>query len=292
MGSLGTFCYSASTKIKTRRGALASRGVAGVVGKDGNAFMVKIKWSGRFANCIFQAWAASLFGLRNGLDLGTPWPMNDWVKFDVAAYEREKKSIGFLSTGTQIINDDNIGEWLLRTDVPSLEYLFQGYFQRMDLLHPFIPFLREVFVWDKVEPLPEDHICCHTRLGDHGGAGRLYLDPSWYSSILERENFKKLTVYTDDPNAEGFMDCFKKWNPTIKFSPNAMDDFNGIRAHQKIVIGPSSFAVIAALTGHAKKIYQWERDQELPHIKYQLAGLIPGVDVVPVAGKFWREVNR
>ena len=70
-----------------------------------------------------------------------------------------------------------------------------------------------------------------------------------------------------------------------------MDDFNWLRSHKTIVIGPSSFAWWAAFMGNATKVFQWKRDQELPYIQYQLKST-PDRLVIPVDGKFLREVAR
>lgn len=248
--------------------------------------MVTVKFSGRFANCIFQYWAAAIFAIKHDFILNTDWPMDNWVKWNHKGYEKIKLSIGQLHTSTVDITDDNFEDWITRraVDVPRADYRFSGYFQRMDLLLPYVQQLNQWFDWSALK-VNGDDLCMHVRLTDHGGNGRLYIDPQWYTSILERENFKNLTILTDDPNATGHFDVYRKWNPKIQFSPNAMDDFNTLRSHRKIIIGPSSFAVLAAITGVSTKIYQWSRDQELPHIKYR----IPWAE--PVDGKFWRETH-
>ncbi len=251
--------------------------------------MITVKYSGRFANCVFQYWAAALFALKNDLNRDAVWPMGDWVGLNGAWFAPQQiQDYG----ASETITDDNFEEWLARPkeEVPQkMNYHFTGYFQRMDLLNEHVDLLRNLFSWRKVEPLDDDSICMHVRLADHG-AGRLYLDPQWYVSILEQETFKNLVICTDDPNATGHFDAYRKWHPRIHFSPNAMKDFDLIRSHRKIIIGPSSYAVLAALTGHATLIYQWKRDQELSHIKYQIES-VPGRMVVPVDGKFYSEVN-
>lgn len=251
--------------------------------------MVTVKFAGRFANCVFQYWAAAAFARKNDLDLATPWPLHRWVRFIHEDYETERQSIGHVYSQNIEINDDNFEDYYTRhiSAVPRANYTFSGYFQRVDLLDQ--AFVQTFFDWKKVDAIGDDDICMHVRLCDHG-AGRLYLDPQWYAEILEKQKFKRLTICTDDPFAHGFFDLYKKWNPVIRFSPNAMDDFDTLRAHRTIIIGPSSFAVLAALTGHATCVFQWKRDQELPHIKYQIPST-PERLVFPVDGKYWRETR-
>lgn len=251
---------------------------------------VLVNFSGRFANCLFQYCSARIFAEEQGHAFLCRWPLNDWLEATMEHCLPTTYASGQIPTIE--INDGNFLEEIAMRYPRTGEavYSLNGYFQLASIYKPFeTSGVRLWFDWKSKAPIDDSQICMHVRLTDHG-RGRLYLDPQWYAGILERETFKKLVIVTDDPFASGYFDAFKKWNPRIVYSPNAMDDFNLIRAHTKIIIGPSSFAWWAAYTGNAKTIYQWKRDQELPHIQYQLQST-PDRVVIPVDGKFYWEAK-
>jgi len=254
--------------------------------------MVTFQPRGRFGNVLFQYVSARLFADRFDLCMASEWPMPDWLWRKGAEFcvERGLEVHGNVT----VINDQNFLEWMVMDAVAPRHFHFDGYFQYGPLIERARDVVLNMFDWKPVDPIGPDSICLYCRLTDHGH-GRLHLSPQWYVDVLEREpGVKNVTVVTDDRFAgNDYFGALRKWRPKIVSSPNALDDFNLIRAHEKIAIGPSSFGWWAAFTGRAKRIYQWKRDQELPYIQYQMGSIIRGSlyerEVIPVDGKFLRE---
>lgn|SRR3990167_710087 len=255
--------------------------------------MVIVNFSGRFGNCVIQYWAAAAFAYRFSLPLNTPWPLRDWVTRSAPSikWDEENRVVQKLSSHETIeINDGNFVEYMNKhpSEIRECNYHLRGYFQYMGTLEPYIGLLREMFDWKEVEPIGEDSICMHHRGTDHGN-GALIVDPSWFVGILEQQSFKHLHIITDDRFATSMFDSFKKWNPEIRCSANAMDDFNWLRQHKKVIIPNSTFSLIAALTGYSGRlgtIFQFARGQCIPYIQQGLTF------AHQVDGRFYKEVSH
>lgn len=211
--------------------------------------------------------------------------MPDWVELDLDQPDAQKCPS---SAPVVVVNDSNFEEIMSRRDIPMAHYVFDGYMQYMKTLEPYAYLLRNRFSWKRVDPIEGDCVCLHHRGTDHGG-GSLIVDPGWFSSILEQERFSHLNIITDDKFASGMFDAFRKWNPEIRCSPNALDDFNWMRQHRRVIIPNSTFSLIAALTGYASMdggvVYQFKRCQSIPYIQHELSF------ARQVDGKYWMETR-
>lgn len=239
---------------------------------------VKITYAGRFGNCLIEYWAARLFAERHCMNMLTPWNRPEHLQV--------KPTITYDGEGHWpeiIVTDHNFEEIMGMRAAVGL-YHFKSYSQVIYLLEPYLDQIKSWMVLPRADPIDDDHIAMHVRLTDHGG-GSLILSPQWYVDILEKESFKHLTIFTEDPCSYSMFEKYQKWNPTIVSSPNCMDDWHTMRRFQKIIIPNSSFSLTAVMMSeNAKTIYQWARDQEpIPYIKHKLSRAIR------VTGKYWRE---
>ena len=75
---------------------------------------------------------------------------------------------------------------------------------------------------------------------------------SYYQSALDRQNFKRLVLVTDDPQDPFFL-RFRSYRP-IFFKGNALESFAFMARANKLVISQSSFSWWAAFLSEAESV--------------------------------------
>lgn len=128
-------------------------------------------------------------------------------------------------------------------DVTILDAEFQGekyFMHRLD----------EVRKWLKVEPMKmSDDICViGFRGGEYAGVKDLFLPKTYWDMAISMMPGKTFEVHTDDPDlaAEFFPDYYIVGDPEI--------NWRSVRYAKHLIIANSSFYILPALLGDAKKI--------------------------------------
>ena len=102
-----------------------------------------------------------------------------------------------------------------------------------------------------MEADPED-VLVNVRLREFVGLG-IALDPMYYEDVLDRMNFKKMYLMTDDPG-NPYLDCLAKYNP--EFIPGyGPEHFFKALAFKRIVMSNSTFCWWFTFLSDANEIY-------------------------------------
>ena len=131
-------------------------------------------------------------------------------------------------------------------------WIVNGYFQNGDFFGDKRDIIKTFFNLPKLN-INKDDIVIHCRLTDFSGQNSI-IHPDWYLNILEKENFNKLYIVTDDPSSINFFKFFEKFKPII-ISKSGKEDFHFLMSFEKIICSLSTFCWWAAYLGNAKKIY-------------------------------------
>lgn len=109
--------------------------------------------------------------------------------------------------------------------------------------------------WFWSQPLMEvdpEAVLVNVRLREFTVYG-LTLDPSYYTTVLERMTFKKLYLMTDDPS-DPYLNCLSKYNPTLVTGYGPEHFFKAL-AFKRIVMSNSTFCWWFTFVSEAKEIY-------------------------------------
>ncbi len=109
--------------------------------------------------------------------------------------------------------------------------------------------------WLTLPPTMEadpDDVLVNIRLGEFVPLG-LALDPSYYTSILERIKFKNLYLMTDDPK-NPYLDFFAKYNPK-PIAGYGLEHFEKALAFKRIIMSNSTFCWWFTFLSEATEIY-------------------------------------
>lgn len=109
--------------------------------------------------------------------------------------------------------------------------------------------------WFWIEPDMEvdpDAVLVNVRLKEFVPLG-LALDPSYYTTILERMSFKKLYVMTDDIGSP-YLRVFDRYGPAY-ISGNPTEHFRRALAFNRIIMSNSTFCWWFTFLASAKEIY-------------------------------------
>jgi len=130
----------------------------------------------------------------------------------------------------------------------------QGYFQRYEYYRPYKQLIRTRWL----PPLPSvaaapdaGDLVMHVRRKDYIAYGWA-ASFSYYQSALDRHNFKRLVLVTDDPQGPFFL-RFRSYRP-IFFRGNAQESFAFMARAKRLVISQSSFSWWAAFLSEAESV--------------------------------------
>lgn len=130
----------------------------------------------------------------------------------------------------------------------------QGYFQRYEYFRPYKHHIRTRWL----PPLPSvaaapdaGDLVMHVRRKDYIAYGWA-ASFSYYQAALERQDFKRLVLVTDDPQDPFFL-RFRSYRP-IFYKGNALESFAFMARANKLVISQSSFSWWAAFLSEAESV--------------------------------------
>ena len=164
----------------------------------------------------------------------------------------ERQGIPFQSNMCKLNGADPIPEW---PDVSRL----QG--KHIEIEHGFVNsryFMRDrdlIKSWLGGESLMQpdpDAVLVNVRLKEFMPLG-LALHPYYYQKVLERLDFKKLYLMTDDPD-NAYLDCFKKYSPELITGSGPEHFFKAI-GFNRIIMSNSTFCWWFTFLSDAQEVF-------------------------------------
>jgi hypothetical protein len=161
------------------------------------------------------------------------------------------------TTSTLVVTDKNATKIVnkpLRQNI-----LLNGLFQSSSFYAPYRENIKQFFQLPE-QKINSTDILLHIRCTDYFyfyGSSRV-LHPDYYLSILEKEQFNRVVIVTDDPYC-AYLQYFKKYSPVI-LSRGIQEDFYTILKYKKVILSNSTFGWWGCFLGNAEKIYtpkQW-----------------------------------
>ena len=245
--------------------------------------MVKVNWypndnNLRLGNRLFQYVFARLLAEDRGLQLVSDMYPNPIL-------ENIPPQKGRIVNDVVKINDSDKKGSFWPDSKEQRGFIVEGYFQRGEYYRNKRPQLKSFF---KLSPICYNdnkiNIVAHIRLGDYKrfGKGGVVISPQWYIDILEKENFEKLFIVTNEPEDREYLKHFDRYNPII-YNDSAQNDFYFMMGFKKMIMSNSTFAWWAACLGRAEKVYSFK-----PWIKHcvHVADLWDMEYMKPVDGEF------
>ncbi len=232
---------------------------------------VKVLYTGRMGNNLFQYVFARLFAEKNGLKLSTEFPYQHLLKTTEPKHGREIKNNEIIirndsfmitpgsSHDYVITNKENrsidgrvySANQIMEKNFSDNACLIQGFFEDSDIFNSNERLIKSYFKLEKVEMNHED-IVLNVRLEDFAKLNRV-LNPDYYINILENETFNKLYIVGANKE-DSYLKHFEKYNPVIvPTDPNS--DFHFIRSFKKVICCNSTFSWWAAFLSDSEKIY-------------------------------------
>lgn len=209
---------------------------------------VSIEYLGRWGNQIFQYACGRIFAEENNLKLLTAFP-KDGI-FDVNENPNGRTVEKDVSTL------DDFSAILDRRYAPG-KYLLRGFFQkaswylsRKDRISAFMRPRSSRFKRNT------DDIAIHLRLGDFK-VMKWCIHPDWYLSILKRESFRRVYIFTDELDRD-YLKAFSAYKPEVLHG-NPEEDWQHLRSFDRMVLSMSTFAWWAAFFGDPKNLYLFKR---------------------------------
>ena len=165
------------------------------------------------------------------------------------------------------------------------QYLLHGFFQNGNYYFGKEKLIQSFFEYQKPYSLNRGDIVAHVRLTDYKtyGPGGTVINPEWYIKILDKEDFGKVYLVTDEPlNHDYFREIKKRYKCEI-VSQSAKEDFYFLMNFQKIIVGNSTFSWWATMLGDQETIYTfkpWMRNTSCFYENWKIK------NAIPIDGKF------
>lgn len=209
---------------------------------------VGIEYLGRWGNHVFQYSCGRIFSEENNLKLKATPPKGGI--FDVLPWQGGQE---FVTPATTL--DDFSG--VLDRPYPPGNYLLRGFFQQASW---YLSRRKKIFGFmrprrSQFERNTRD-IAIHLRLGDFK-VMKWCIHPDWYLSILKKESFRRLHIFTDEID-QSYINAFSKYDPKVVCG-NPEEDWQLLRSFDRIAISMSTYAWWAAFFGKTKKLYMFKR---------------------------------
>ncbi|MFW5794978.1 MAG: alpha-1,2-fucosyltransferase [Bacillota bacterium] len=214
--------------------------------------MIEIRWNGgRFGNQMFLYVFARLIATKFGYTLNTPFVYNEIINTtpNPKGQEYHNDPIELCDVG--------IPNYMFPTGLHQRKYIIHGYFQNGQYYENLENLIKGFFDYQIEFPLNEKDIVMHVRLSDYKefGPGGTIIHPNWYCNILDKEEFDKIYIVTDDPgNKEYFRRITKRFNCEI-VSDTPKHDFHFLMKFKKMIMANSTFSWWAGMLGEHEKIY-------------------------------------
>lgn len=216
--------------------------------------MIRIKYNiginGSHGNKLFQYAFGRLLAEKSGFelvgDLNSP-------------LIKESKYTGKIMYATEpiIINDRYCkGKNLIPKKFEGKTYLLDGYFQNMEYFRNR-ELIKSFFEYEKPLQFHDGIIVLHLRLKDYY-KHKYILKPEYYTDILDKENFDKIFIVTDDPLDENYLSHFNKYPHSI-IHGEIKQDFLAIMSGKRIILSNSSFSWWAVYLGDYKQIWTYKK---------------------------------
>ena len=131
-------------------------------------------------------------------------------------------------------------------------------------------------------------VVVHVRLGDYVKLG-LALDFSFYQEILDKLNYDRVFVVTNEPE-DPFIEKFKPYKANIVFHRDHIQDFCFMMKFKTMILSASTFSFWAAYLSDCVEEYYWPIPQSHMTSNY-LRGMVldkPGFHVVENVAQWQR----
>lgn len=210
---------------------------------------VAINYQGRMFNRWTEYCFARLVAEKNELTLETPWVGTDFITVEPF---KPGKTIAKINREIHLKDSTAKKTWGEIPKAESVRYVVDGFFQHAEWVffnwERILEFARPT---QKTNTLGMDVVVIHLRRGDYEPWRRIPI--SWYTEILDKENFSRLFVVCERADAESKdVDVFRKYKDMRVISGSPVNDWNFLRGAARLIISNSSYAFWAAFFSLAK----------------------------------------
>lgn len=229
--------------------------------------MVTTLYHGRTGNNMFQYVFARLIAEHNGLEMGTPWPHQNFIK---TTPHKRGRTIKTNPVELKDLYYDQHGVDFFSMNLKKSCVKCDGFFQDPKYYDWAEATVRGFFNLEPVQKRPPTDIVMHVRLGDYQDKGlRSVIQPQWYCKILQSMHFnpnkQKLYIVLEEKSHQ-YLINFLRYRPlVISGTASPEKDFNFIRSFDTILCSNSSFCWWAAFLSDANRIYTFSRWMREPH---------------------------
>jgi Glycosyl transferase family 11 len=210
---------------------------------------VRVNYSGRVGNNLFQYFAGRFFAQENGMRLNTRWVSHPIVPILEDCDEEARDGGGqFIRIGDEhkLLN----GRW------GKANYEMAGNFQVGRWYYERRRKIIDLVALQPVVPRDPDDLVVNIRLGDYVWY-HAAIHASWYHRIIEKEKFKRIVLVTDEPE-HPYLRSFDRYRPTL-VSGTPAEHLRVLRNAKKLIMSNSTFCWWAAFLGEAEKLYIFSR---------------------------------
>ena len=217
--------------------------------------MIKIQWTGgRFGNQMFLYTFARLMATRFRYKLETNLIENSIVTNSLHQEGSE------YTNNPITINDTWKTGYFFPEYLEKRQYIIHGFFQNGNYYFGKEALIQSFFQYQKPSSLNQNDIVAHVRLTDYKqfGPGGTVIDPEWYINILDKEDFNKVYLVTDEPTDHNYFRKFKQRYNCEIVSQSAKEDFYFLMNFKKIIVGNSTFSWWATMLGDQEVVYTFK----------------------------------
>jgi hypothetical protein len=210
---------------------------------------------GRFGNQMFLYTFARLIATRFRYKLTT-----NLLENSIINNSPSPDGLEYINDPIEINDvDKKIGNYFPEY-LEKRQYIIHGFFQIGNYYFGKEKLIQSFFQYQKPNSLNNNDIVAHIRLDDYKtfGPGGTVIDPEWYIKILDKEDFNKVYLVTDEPTNNDYFRKFKQRYNCEIISQSAKDDFYFLMNFKKIIIGNSTFSWWATMLGDQEIIYTFK----------------------------------